>query len=266
MQIDDVAAKHAAGLFGLNGKKGLVLGIANERSIAWGVAKLARQLGADVVATCLNDKARKYVEPLTQPFGIDLMNCNVEDEGALATLVAQATEKLGKLDFVIHSIAWAPLDDLRGRVVDSSSTGFARAMEVSCHSFATLAKLAAPQMREGGSMITMTYLGADEAVPHYGLMGPVKAALESLVRYMALELGPQKIRVHAVSPGPILTRAASGIDSFDELMRHSVEKAPLARLVTLDEIAQLCGFLCSDASSGMTGQTLYVDAGVHAVA
>ena len=266
MQIDDVAAKHAAGLFGLNGKKGLVLGIANEQSIAWGCAKLARQLGADVVATCLNDKARKYVEPLTQPFGIELVNCNVEDEGALQALVDQAVQKLGKLDFVIHSIAWAPLEDLHGRVVDSSSTGFARAMEVSCHSFATLAKLAAPQMKEGGSMITMTYLGADEAVPHYGLMGPVKAALESLVRYMALELGPQKIRVHAVSPGPVPTRAASGIAAFDELMQHSAQKSPLGRLVLLDEIAQLCAFLCADASSGMTGQTLYVDAGAHAVA
>jgi enoyl-[acyl-carrier protein] reductase I len=138
-------------------------------------------------------------------------------------------------------------------------------MEVSCHSFATLAKLAAPQMRSGGSMISMTYLGADEAVPHYGLMGPVKAALESLVRYMALELGPQKIRVHAVSPGPIPTRAASGIESFDALMQHAIDKSPLQRLVTLEEIAQLCAFLCADASSGMTGQTIYVDAGCHAV-
>lgn len=266
MQTNDIAGQHAASLFGLSGKKGLVLGIANEHSIAWGCAKLARQLGAEVVATCLNDKARTYVEPLTQPLGIELVNCNVEDEGALAALVAHATQQLGKLDFVIHSIAWAPLNELHGRVVDSSSTGFARAMEVSCHSFATLAKLAAPQMSEGGSMITMTYLGADEAVPHYGLMGPVKAALESLVRYMALELGPQKIRVHAVSPGPIPTRAASGIDAFEQLMQQSAEKAPLGRLVSLDEIAQLCAFLCSDASSGMTGQTLYVDAGVHAVA
>lgn len=266
MQIDDIAAKHAAGLFGLNGKKGLVLGIANEHSIAWGAARLARLLGADVVATCLNEKARKYVEPLTDPFGIDLVNCNVEDEGALAALVDAAVQRLGKLDFVIHSIAWAPLEDLHGRVVDSSSTGFARAMEVSCHSFAALAKLAAPHMSDGGSMLTMTYLGADEAVPHYGLMGPVKAALESLVRYMAVELGPQKIRVHAVSPGPIPTRAASGIAGFDDLMQESVQKAPLGRLVSLDEIAQLCAFLCSDASSGMTGQTLYVDGGCHAVA
>jgi enoyl-[acyl-carrier protein] reductase I len=166
---------------------------------------------------------------------------------------------------VIHSIAWAQLDDLHGRVIDSSSSGFARAMEVSCHSFATLAKLCAPHITNGGSMVTMSYLGADQAVPHYGLMGPVKAALESLVRYMALELGPQGVRVYAVSPGPILTRAASGIEAFDALMQNNIAKAPLGRLVTPEEIANLSTFLRTDAASGMTGQTIYVDAGSHAV-
>jgi enoyl-[acyl-carrier protein] reductase I len=222
-------------------------------------------MGADIVATCVNDKAKKYVEPLTQPLGIELVTCNVEEPGAIESLVSAAVGSLGKLDFVIHSIAWAPLEDLHGRTIDSSSSGFARAMEVSCHSFASLAKACAPHMTAGGSLLTMTYLGADEAVPHYGLMGPVKAALESLVRYMAMELGPNNIRVHAVSPGPILTRAASGIGGFDELMQHAVQKSPLGRLVTLDEIAQLCAFLCTDAASGMTGQTIYVDAGCHAV-
>ena len=218
-----------------------------------------------MIASCLNDKARSYVEPLTQSVGMDLQTCNIEIPDDLNTLVAYAVAKLGRLDFVIHSIAWAPLEDLHGRVIDSSSTGFARAMEVSCHSFASLAKLCAPHMTRGGSMITMSYLGADEAVPHYGLMGPVKAALESLVRYMALELGPQGIRVHAVSPGPILTRAASGIEAFDALMQHNVAKSPLQRLVSLEEIANLSTFLCTDAASGMTGQTIYVDAGSHAV-
>jgi enoyl-[acyl-carrier protein] reductase I len=213
----------------------------------------------------LNDKARAYVEPLTQPLNIDLQTCNIETPAELEKLVAYTVAKLGRLDFVIHSIAWAPLSDLHGRVIDSSSTGFARAMEVSCHSFATLAKLCAPHMTQGGSMVTMSYLGADEAVPHYGLMGPVKAALESLVRYMALELGPQGVRVYAVSPGPILTRAASGIEAFDALMQNNIAKAPLGRLVTLEEIANLSTFLCTDAASGMTGQTIYVDAGSHAV-
>ena len=194
-----------------------------------------------------------------------MVACDVEQEGELENLVAKAIGRLGHLDFVVHSIAWAPLADLHGQVIDSSSNGFARAMTVSCHSFAQLAKLCAPHMPDGGSMLSMTYLGADEAVPNYGVMGPVKAALESMVRYMAMELGPQRIRVHAVSPGPILTRAASGIADFDELMANAVRKAPLGRLVQLEEIAQLCSFLCSDAASGMTGQTIYVDGGCHAM-
>lgn len=252
--------------FHLHGKKGLVLGLANEHSIAWGCAQQAHAMGAELVVSCLNDKARPFVEPLTQPLGVDLQTCNIETPDELQKLVRYAVDKLGRLDFVIHSIAWAPLQDLHGRVVDSSSVGFARAMEVSCHSFATLAQLCVPHMTDGGSLVTMTYLGADEAVPHYGLMGPVKAALESLVRYMALELGPQNIRVHAVSPGPIPTRAASGIEAFDELMHTTIAKAPLRRLVSLQEIANLSTFLCTDAASGMTGQTIYVDAGSHAVA
>ncbi len=251
--------------FDLKGKKGLVLGLANEHSIAWGCARQAQAMGAELVASCLNDKARPFVEPLTQSLGMDLQTCNIETPEELEKLVAYVAAKLGRLDFVIHSIAWAPLADLHGRVIDSSSAGFARAMEVSCHSFATLAKLCAPHMTQGGSMVTMSYLGADEAVPHYGLMGPVKAALESLVRYMALELGPQGVRVYAVSPGPILTRAASGIEAFDALMQNNIAKAPLGRLVTLEEIANLSTFLCTDAASGMTGQTIYVDAGSHAV-
>lgn len=251
--------------FSLAGKKGLVLGVANEHSIAWGCALMAKAMGAELVVTCLSDKAKTFVQPLTSAHQIDLQVCNVETPGALDALVSHGLQKLGHFDFVIHSIAWAPLEDLHGRVVDSSSIGFARAMEVSCHSFATLAKLCAPHMTSGGTLLTMTYLGAEQAVPHYGLMGPVKAALESLVRYMAVELGTQQIRVHAVSPGPILTRAASGIEGFDELMRSAVEKSPLGRAVHLEEIASLCTFLCSDAASGMTGQTIYVDGGCHAV-
>ena len=252
--------------FSLAGKKGLIVGLANENSIAWGCTQMAHQMGAELVVSCLNEKARRFVEPLTAPLGVDLVSCNVEQHGELEALVAHAAQRLGRLDFVIHSITWAPLEDLHGQVIDSSRQGFSRAMEVSCHSFAELARLCVPHMTAGGSLLSMTYLGADEAVPHYGLMGPVKAALESLVRYMAMELGPRGIRVHAVSPGPIMTRAASGIAAFDELMDNAIRKAPLGRLVTLDEISNLCAFLCSDASSGMTGQTIYVDAGCHAVA
>lgn len=245
--------------------KGLVLGVANDKSIAYAVAKKFAQDGASVVASCLNQKAFDVVSPLTQPLGIALHPCNVEKDGELEMFIQTAAAELGQIDFVVHSIAWAPIDDLHGRVVDSSSTGFARAMEVSCHSFARVAKLVAPLMPNGGSMVTMSYLGSDEVVPHYGLMGPVKAALESLVKYMAAELGPQGIRVHAVSPGPIATRAASGIQAFDELMSRAIDKAPLGRLVTTEEVAELTAFLCGPHSSGMTGQTIFVDAGVHAV-
>lgn len=250
----------------LAGKKGIILGLANEHSIAYGCAKAAVSQGAQIVASCLNQKASTFVAPLTQALDAPLFTCDVEKEGELQQFVEQAVAHLGQLDFVVHSIAWAPLQDLHGSVINSSGDGFARAMAISCHSFAEIAKLCVPHMPKGGSLITMSYVGAVAAVPHYGLMGPVKAALESMVKYMALDLGPQNIRVHAVSPGPILTRAASGIEEFDALMNHAKSKAPLGRLVTLDEIAQLSTFLLSDASSGMTGQTIYVDAGYHAVA
>ena len=250
----------------LKGKKGLVFGVANDKSIAYAVAKKLTQEGADVVASCLNQKAYDIIAPSLINEGIYVQVCNVEDPEQLNTFIEYSLQELKHLDFIVHSIAWAPLEDLHGRVVDSSSDGFARAMTISCHSFAQIAHLCVPHMSKGGSLVTMSYLGADEAVPHYGLMGPVKAALECLVRYMAMELGSSNIRVTAVSPGPILTRAASGIDGFDELMKRAIEKAPLGRLVTTVEVANLTAFLCGDASSGMTGQTIYVDGGCHAMA
>lgn len=250
----------------LAGRRGLILGLANEHSIAWGCARAAHGQGASLFLSCANDKARPWVEPLASSIPAPLQACDVSRAGELEQLVDRAVAHLGGIDFVVHSIAWAPRDDLHGPVVDSSSDGFAQAMAVSCHSFARLARLCAPHMPEGGSLVTMSYLGAGEAVPNYGLMGPVKAALESLVRYLAMELGDRGLRVHAVSPGPIPTRAASGIAHFDSLLQSARDKAPLRRLVTLDEIANLSVFLCSDASSGMTGQTIFVDAGCHAVA
>ncbi len=249
----------------LQGKRGLIIGLANEHSIAWGCAKVAHALGAQLVLSCVNEKAAQFVAPLAQQVEAPLIVCNVEQEDALAKLVQQATAGGQQIDFVIHSIAWAPLDDLHGRVIDSSATGFCRAMDISCHSFARLAKLCEPHLSPSASLITMTYLGAAEAVDHYGLMGPVKAALESLVRYLASEMGPAGTRVHAVSPGPVPTRAASGLQDFDGLMDKARQRAPLRRLVTLDEIGQLAAFLVSDAASGMTGQTLYVDGGYHIV-
>ncbi|MFZ6863852.1 enoyl-ACP reductase FabI [Undibacterium sp. Ji67W] len=252
-------------VFSLQGKRGLIIGLANEHSIAYGCALVAHQLGAELMVSCVNQKAEPYVKPLADQINATLVTCNVEEDGALESLVAQAVARFGQLDFVIHSIAWAPLDDLHGRVIDSSSNGFLRSMNVSCHSFAQVAKLCEPHLSPDASLITMSYLGADEAVAHYGLMGPVKAALESLVRYLATELGEKGIRVHAISPGPIPTRAASGLLEFDALMEKAIQRSPLKRLVTLEEVGQLAAFLISNASSGMTGQTLYVDGGYHIV-
>lgn len=250
----------------LHGLRGVILGVANDHSIAAAVVRALHASGARVVASCLNEKAEPYARQVTDPLGVSLLRCDVEQAGALEGFVQQAAEQLGGFDFVVHSIAWAPLQDLHGPVMDSSREGFARAMTVSCHSFAELARLAVPHMSAGGSLVTMTYHGAEEVVPHYGLMGPVKAALESTVRYLASELGPQKIRVHAVSPGPVPTRAASGIEDFDALMREVAQKSPLRRLVTTEEIAQLTRFLCGPESSGMTGQTIYVDGGYFMMA
>jgi enoyl-[acyl-carrier protein] reductase I len=249
-----------------SGLKGLILGVANEHSIAWGCAKVLAERGARLVLTCLNEKAHAVVAPLAEQIGATLLICNVEEPGALQQMVTQAVAELGTLDFAIHSIAWAPRSDLMGRVIDSSAEGFGQAMRVSCHSFAELAHWVEPHMPEqGGALLTMSYIGASEAVPNYGLMGPVKAALESLVRYMALELGPRRVRVHAVSPGPVPTRAASGLPQFDALMSRSAEEAPLRRLVHLEEIGRAAAFLVGPDATGMTGETLYVDAGGHAV-
>lgn len=249
--------------FSLAGKRGLILGLANQASIAYGCVQVTQQLGAKLVLSCANEKALPFATPAAH--GFPLIACDVEKEGALEHLVEQAVAALGGLDFVIHSIAWAPLADLRGRVVDSSASGFLRAMDISCHSFARLARLCEPHMVDGGSLMTMTYLGADDAVPHYGLMGPVKAALESLVRYLAVELGPRNIRVHALSPGPIPTRAASGLAEFDALMTHARATSPLKRLVTLEEVGHLAAFLAGSGATGMTGQVIYVDGGYHVV-
>ena len=249
----------------MHGKKGLVVGIANDRSIAWGCASALHAAGAELAITWMGEKARPHVQPLAQQLQATIqMPLDVEQPGELEAVFAAVTARWGRLDFVLHSIAFAPAADLQGRVTDSSSAGFARAMDISCHSFARMARLAEPLMQQhGGSLLTMSYLGAAEVIANYGLMGPVKAALESTVRYLAAELGPQGIRVNAISPGPMATRAASGIADFGALLDDAVRRAPLRRLVGLGDVGAACAFLASDAARAITGTTLYVDAGHH---
>jgi len=250
----------------LEGKKGLVLGIANDQSIAWGCARAFRAMGADLAISYLNDKAKKHVEPLAQQVEAQIFEpVDVTGDGQLKAIFDKIGDTWGRLDFALHSIAFAPKDDLHGRVTDCSREGFQQAMDVSCHSFIRMAKYAEPLMTEGGSLFTMSYFGANRVIDNYGVMGPVKAALEASVRYLASELGPKGIRVHAISPGPIKTRAASGIAHFDELMDKAAERAPEHRLVTIEEVGYTTAFLATDGAKGITGSTTYVDCGYSIV-
>jgi enoyl-[acyl-carrier protein] reductase I len=251
----------------LKGKRGLVVGIANADSIAFGAAAKLRAFGAGLAVTWLNEKAEPHVRPLAEQLGADIaMKLDVEAPGEMEAVFDRIGREWGALDFVIHSIAFAPRADLHGRVIDCSAEGFAQAMRVSCWSFLRMAKLAEPIMAPGGVLVTMSYYGADKVVANYNVMGPVKAALEASVRYAAAELGPRGIRVFAVSPGPLRTRAASGIAQFDELIADAKARAPAQRLVDIAEVGRVVAFLVSGASSGMTGDTIYVDAGLHNVA
>jgi len=253
-------------LFSLKGKKGLVVGIANAHSIAYGCAQAFRAQGADLAITYLNEKAEKYVLPLAEELGSELvLPLDVQQPGALEAVFDAISAKWGKLDFVLHSIAFAPMNDLHGRVVDCSAEGFRTAMEISCHSFIRMAKLSEPLMKDGGTLLTVTFYGSEKVVQHYNVMGPVKAALESTTRYLAAELGEQGIRVHAISPGPLKTRAASGIDAFDELLQRAAERAPEHHLVTIEDCGAMAAFLVSDGARNVTGSIAFVDAGYNIV-
>ncbi|EXJ11313.1 enoyl-ACP reductase FabI [Nitrincola nitratireducens] len=251
----------------LAGKKGLITGIANDKSIAYAVAKAIVELGGEIIITYQNEKTAQYTRPLAAALGAtDFLKLDVTEPESLETVVAKCRDAFGEIDFAIHSMAFCKADDLHGRVIDSSEDGFNLAMNISCHSFLRMGKALEPLMAHGGALITMSYLGAERVVHDYGVMGIVKAALESSVRYMAYDLGPKGIRVFAVSPGPIMTRAASGISNFSHLLEADAHKAPLGRTVTIDEVGALTAFLCAKGSSGMTGQTIYVDAGAHIIA
>lgn len=250
--------------FNLEGKKGLILGIANQHSIAYGCAKAFKKLGAELAITYLNEPSKKFVEPIAEELKPEIfMPCNVQSEDDFAAVFAAIEKKWGKLDFALHSIAFAPKDDLHGRLVDSSSEGFLTAIDVSCHSFIRMAKLAEPLMTDGGSLFAMSYYGAEKVVNNYDLMGPVKAALESSVRYLANELGPKGIRAYTISPGPVKTRAASGLKSFDELITETVKRTPSHQLATIDDIGMATALMATPAAKMINGDTVYIDGGFH---
>jgi enoyl-[acyl-carrier protein] reductase I len=241
----------------------LVAGIANESSIAYGCAKAMRDLGAALAITYLNEKAKPHVQPLAESLGAEIvLPCDVTKPGELEAVYAEIGKRWGVLHSALHAMAFAPKQDLQGRLVDSSLEGFQVAMDVSCHSFVRMSKLAEPLMHDGGTLFTMTYLGATRAIKNYNLMGPVKAALEAVTRYLALELGP-KIRVHAISPGPLKTRAASGLADFDQLMAKAAERAPARQLANINDVGRYVAFLATDAARILTGDTLFVDGGYH---
>lgn len=250
----------------LRGKKGLVIGIANDQSIAWGCAKAFHAFGAEVAVTYLNDKARAHVEPLARQIDAPLLlPLDVLQDGQIEAVFERLAEHWGQLDFVLHSIAFSPREALAGRVTDVAKPGFMTTMDVSCWSFIRTAHLAEPLMKNGGTLFTMSYYGAQAVVENYNIMGVAKAALEAAVRYIAAELGPKGIRVHAISPGPLATRAASGIPEFDELLDKARAKAPTRSLVTIEDVGMATAFLAHDAARLITGDTLFIDGGYHII-
>ncbi len=251
----------------LRGRKALVVGVANGHSIAYGCAKAFRELEADLALTYLNDKAKPYVEPLARDLGADLLlPLDVAKPGQLEAAFDEVARRWRRLDILVHSIAFAPKEDLQGGLLNCSAAGFGIAMDVSCHSFVRMAKLAAPLMKDGGTMFAMSYHGANKVVPTYSVMGPVKAALEACCRYLAFELGPRNIRVHAISPGPLKTRAASGLKDFDLLLTEAAQRAPLGELVDVLDVGFTCAFLATPYARRLSGETLYVDGGVNIMA
>jgi len=253
----------------LAGKKALVIGIANEHSIAYGCARALSELGAELAVTYQSDKAKPFVEPLLKNLNASIfLPCDVttdgSGEGSMQYVFSEINKKWGKLDIAVHSIAFASKEDLHGRVTDSSSKGFANAMDISCHSFIRMARFCEPLMKNGGSLFTMSYYGSEKVVKNYGIMGPVKAALESAVRYLASELGEKNIRVNAISPGPLKTRAASGIKHFEEILVKAAEITPIHQLTTIEQIGKTVAHIAADEiGANITGQTIYIDGGFH---
>jgi enoyl-[acyl-carrier protein] reductase I len=251
----------------LAGQRALVVGVANDQSIAYGCAKAFRTVGAELAITWLNERAQRFVEPLAIDLGASITGAlDVSIPGQLEAIFDRVRTDWGKLDILVHSIAFAPKEDLQGGLLNCSADGFAKAMDISCHSFIRMAKFAAPLMRDGGTMFAMSYYGANRVVPNYNVMGPVKAALEAVCRYLAYELGPSGIRVHAISPGPLKTRAASGLKDFELLLNEAAQKAPLGELVDIMDVGFACAYLATTLARRVTGGTVYVDGGTNIVA
>jgi enoyl-[acyl-carrier protein] reductase I len=250
----------------LAGKRGLIMGVANNRSIAWGIAKAARQHGAELALTYQGDALKKRVEPLARELDAAVVgHCDVTEGATMDAVFAEVGRLWGGLDFLVHAIAFSDKDELTGRYVDTSEGNFTKSLLVSCYSFTAIAQRAEKLMADGGSLLTLTYYGAEKWMPHYNVMGVAKAALEASVRYLAADLGPKKIRVNAISAGPIKTLAASGIGDFRYILRWNEYNSPLRRTVTIEEVGETAAYLASDMARGMTGEILHVDAGYHVV-
>jgi len=251
----------------LTGHKSLIVGVANEHSIAYGCARAFRTAGADLALTWLNEKSRPYVEPLAEELEAEIAApLDVSVPGELESVVEQIRSRWGRLDSLVHSIAFAPKEDLQGGLLNCSAEGFAKAMDISCHSFVRMARLCAPLMTDGGTMFAMSYYGANRIVANYNVMGPVKAALEACCRYLAYELGPENIRVHAISPGPLKTRAASGLKDFELMLNAAAAKTPLGEVVDIMDVGFACAYLATDFARRITGGTIYIDGGANIVA
>jgi enoyl-[acyl-carrier protein] reductase I len=251
----------------LQGKKALVVGVANNQSIAYGCARAFHELGAELAITYVNEKTRTYVEPLAKELDAPIFQLlDVVQPGQLEAVFETIQNKWNRLDILLHSIAWAPKEDLQGGLLNCSQDGFRQAMDISCHSFVRMARLATPLMVDGGTMFAMSYHGANRVVPNYNVMGPVKAALEACCRYLAFELGGKGIRVHAISPGPLKTRAASGLRDFEQLLNAAARRAPLGQLVDIMDVGFACAYLATPYARRLSGETMYVDSGLNIMA
>lgn len=248
------------------GKRGLIMGVANDRSIAWGIARAAHGQGAELGFTFQGEALEKRVRPLAQSLGSDLvLPCDVASDESIESVFAAVEESWGALDFLVHAIAYADKDELKGKYLNTSRENFVRSLDISCYSFTAVAQRAAAMMRDGGSLLTLTYYGAERVMPHYNVMGVAKAALEASVRYLASDLGKDRIRVNAISAGPIKTLAASGIGDFRYILKWNEYNSPLKRNVSLDQVGGAAVYLLSDLSNGVTGEVHHVDSGYHVV-